>query len=59
MHKCISSWTSLTLAAFPILSEPEPLQALADVRLATVHTNVFTAMVHCLADVFPWRQRAN
>lgn len=58
MDKGISSGTSLTPAVSPILSEPEALQALADIRLAAVHTGVLTAMVHCLADVFPWGQQS-
>lgn len=43
----------LPSTVFPILSKPESLQALADVRLITVHTHVFTAVVYCLADIFP------
>lgn len=53
MEKLVSTWRLLTSAAFPILAELESLPALADVRVITVHTNVLTAMVYCLADIFP------
>lgn len=43
----------LPSAAFPVLGQPESLHALADVRLPRAHTSVLTAMVHCLADIFP------
>ena len=58
MEKSTSTLKPLTSAVFPILSESESLQALADVRITTVHANVFTAVVYCLADIFPWGQQS-